>query len=257
MNNIDIKNMDGGSKKKSKSKKMSGKSKSKKMRGGDASAYTEGTMPQNLDTSVASSGPSPPSFQNITFPQMTSPESMMVQSESMPTTSMPMTSMPATSMPVQDMPCMLEGGKKKKSLKKKSSKKGGKCSLCDDQEGGKSKTKKSSKKSKAKGGSLVSDLSNLAVPFAILLAKQGLESMFDSKKTAKTLKKSSLKGGKTDTFVGSPLDGGDCGCGAPSMPTPAMVGGKKNKGKKAKKGGETSKQSLSLNDQIDNFLNKY
>lgn len=244
MNNIDIKNMDGGSKKKSKSKKMSGKSKSKKMRGGDASGYTEGTMPQSLEVSSTPSGPLPPSFQNITFPQMTSPESMMVQSESMPMQDMPVTSMPG----------MLEGGKKKKSLKKKSSKKGGECSLCEDQDqtGG----KKSSKKSKAKGGSLVSDLSNLAVPFAILLAKQGLESMFDSKKTAKTLKKSSLKGGKTDTFVGSPLDGGDCGCGAPSTPAPAMVGGKKN-GKKPKKGGETSKKVLSLNDQIDNFLNKY
>jgi hypothetical protein len=156
---------------------------------------------------------------------------------------------------MMQMPSMLEGGKKKKSLKK-SSKKGGECSLCEDQEGGKKSSKKSSKKSKAKGGSLVSDLSNLAVPFAILLAKQGLESMFDSKKTAKTLKKSSLKGGKTDTFVGSPLEGGDCGCGAtPSAPAPAMMGGKKTN--KKKKGGETSKQSLSLNDQIDNFLSKY
>lgn len=234
MTNIDIKNMDGGSKKKSKSK--SGKSKSKKMRGGDAS----------MDASSVDV-PSVPTFELPSFPaQLTSSSPMMVQTE-MPT------------MSEMQMPSMLEGGKKKKSLKK-SSKKGGDCSLCEDQEGGKKSSKKSSKKSKAKGGSLVSDLSNLAVPFAILLAKQGLESMFDSKKTAKTLKKSSLKGGKTDTFVGSPLEGGDCGCGAPSAPAPALVGGKKEKKEKKdkkKKGGETSKQVLSLNDQIDNFLSKY
>ena len=251
MNNIDIKNMDGGSRKNPKKKSDKPKS-GKKMRGGDVSQYVEGSMPQSLD--ILSSGvsgasvPSPPYFQNITFPQMTIPESSMVQSE----------------MPMQDMPGMLEGGKKNKKPKK-----GGECSLCEDQEGGikssKTKTNKTNKTKtkKSKGGSLVSDLSNLAVPFAILLAKQGLESMFDSKKTSQSLKKSSLKGGKTDTFVGSPLDGGDCGCGATSsMPTPAMVGGKNTvktvkKVKKTKKGGETSKQSLSLNDQIDNFLSKY
>lgn len=226
MNNIDIKNMDGGSKKKSKSGK---KTKSgKKMKGGDGSEYI--SMPVNTDT--PSPSPPVPTFELPAFPTQLMNQNMnqnMVQTEVLPE-------------------IMLEGGKKKSSKTKK----GGECSLCDTDKTGGKKTKKP----KAKGGSLVSDLSNLAVPFAILLAKQGLASMFDSKKTAKTLKKSSLKGGHTNTVVGSSLEGGDCGCGAP--PSPAMIGGKKNKSKsKSKKGGEISKKVLSLSAQIDNFLNKY
>jgi hypothetical protein len=45
--------------------------------------------------------------------------------------------------------------------------------------------KRVSKKKDAKGGSLMSDVRNLAVPFAILLAKQGLDSMFEKKKVKK------------------------------------------------------------------------
>ena len=57
-------------------------------------------------------------------------------------------------------------------------------------DGGKRKTKKcSTKKSpKKKGGALMDDVKNLAVPFAILLAKQGLQTMFD-KKASKVEKK--------------------------------------------------------------------
>jgi hypothetical protein len=57
-------------------------------------------------------------------------------------------------------------------------------------DGGKGKTKKcSTKKSpKKKGGALMDDVKNLAVPFAILLAKQGLQTMFD-KKASKVEKK--------------------------------------------------------------------
>ena len=80
----------------------------------------------------------------------------------------------------------------------------------------------------SRGGALVEDLSTLAVPFAILLAKRGLESMFlDDKKPKKT---GAAKPGKKETKpvkkeaktkVKKSQKGGDCGCSQP----PLMLGG--------------------------------
>lgn len=102
---------------------------------------------------------------------------------------------------------------------------------------GKSTKPKSGKKS-AKGGALVEDIKSLAVPFAILLAKEGLEKMFkDKKKTTKTesVKKS------TATTRRKAAVGGDCtSCG-----TPMRAGSKK-----------TTKYAK-LSEEIDNFLKNY
>ena len=80
--------------------------------------------------------------------------------------------------------------------------------------------RKKVKKVVKKGGSLASDLQNLAVPFAILLAKQGLESMFSNEKKGKSSspnKKSKSKSVKTVQ------KGGDCGCSGVT-PLPMMGG---------------------------------
>ncbi len=96
-----------------------------------------------------------------------------------------------------------------------------------------------SKKEK-KGGSFVTDVQNLAVPFAILLAKEGLSKVFkkDDKKTSslspKTAKRpSSLRRKST-------LAGGSCnlGCGAMT-------------------GGRAARELFTLQKEIDNFLEKY
>lgn len=51
------------------------------------------------------------------------------------------------------------------------------------------KAKPQQKRPKVKhGGDLVSDIKNLAIPFAILLAKQGIVNVFDKKKPDATLK---------------------------------------------------------------------
>jgi hypothetical protein len=186
------------------------------------------------------------------------------------------------------------GGKKKstktKGTKKviKKSKKGGACASCGTNDcevhNAEEKVKAAltsggAKKGSKKGGALMTDLQNLAVPFAILLAKQGLESMFSNKKSAK--KTSSKKGGAK--LTPAPIDlgtsggstkltkalpiGGDCGCNE----TPAKIGGKKlgpdgllaggakkpKKPKAPKKGGEKKSKMMSLTESIDNFLQKY
>jgi hypothetical protein len=95
-----------------------------------------------------------------------------------------------------------------------------------------------SKKEK-KGGSFVADVNNLAVPFAILLAKEGLSKVFkkDTKKASvspKTARKpSSLRRKST-------LAGGSCnlGCGAMT-------------------GGRAARELFTLQKEIDNFLEKY
>ena len=87
-----------------------------------------------------------------------------------------------------------------------------------------------------KGGNVVQDLQNLAVPFGILLAKKGLDSIV-SKDAAKSKKepKEGAKGGSTAA--------------------------KKPK-KVAKKGGTVGSKNLEkeftdLSNQIEKFLNKY
>lgn len=95
-----------------------------------------------------------------------------------------------------------------------------------------------SKKEK-KGGSFVADVNNLAVPFAILLAKEGLSKVFkkDTKKASVSpntaRKPSSLRRKST-------LAGGSCnlGCGAMT-------------------GGRAARELFTLQKEIDNFLEKY
>ena len=50
----------------------------------------------------------------------------------------------------------------------------------------KSAKRRTSKKGGAEGGALLDDVKNLAVPFAILLAKQGLQHMFNKSKDTKS-----------------------------------------------------------------------
>ena len=100
-----------------------------------------------------------------------------------------------------------------------------------------------------KGGALMDDIKNLAVPFAILLAKQGLEGMFSSKKSATA--KASASTGATGAIKNrkKTMTGGSCGCAA-----------NKQDGGKAKKGGaskSSKKSNMSLTESIDNFLRKY
>jgi hypothetical protein len=92
-----------------------------------------------------------------------------------------------------------------------------------------------STKSQKKGGALADDVANLAVPFAILLAKYGLDKFYD-KKEKKVTEKSKKK---PSTAAKLPrrksIAGGDCSTGACS-----------------KKGGNLANVSK----QIDDFLNK-
>jgi hypothetical protein len=92
-----------------------------------------------------------------------------------------------------------------------------------------------------KGGAIVDDVKTLAVPFAILLAKEGLNKLFKEKKSASSL---SPKAAATpsSTRRRSTLSGGSCnlGCG---------VGGQM--------GGAATRELFNLQKSIDNFLQKY
>jgi hypothetical protein len=111
-----------------------------------------------------------------------------------------------------------------------------------EQAGGKKRVKTTKKAPKAKkGGALVDDMKNLAVPFAILLAKYGIESMTDKSKD-KPVKKSK---------------GGDCKTCSHQGPD-----GDLDKKKKApKKGGKADqdmkKRFTQVANEIDAFLAKY
>ena len=83
---------------------------------------------------------------------------------------------------------VLSGGAKKKAAAAKKS-----------PAGKKADAKKSPVGKKAKGGALVEEIKGLAVPFAILLAKQGLDGMFNKKtekKAASASAKRSVKSAK-------------------------------------------------------------
>jgi hypothetical protein len=105
-----------------------------------------------------------------------------------------------------------------------------------------SKTSAKRSQSSKKGGSFVGDVQNLAVPFAILLAKEGLSKVF--KKTDKTGTSSSLSAKSASqpksTRRRSTLSGGSCnlGCGAMT-------------------GGRAARELFQLQKEIDNFLEKY
>lgn len=117
-----------------------------------------------------------------------------------------------------------------------------------DEKKSKSKQVKKVDNQDKKGGAFVNDVKNLAVPFAILLAKEGLTKYFKDdkptdKKTSSTKKSESAKSSKSSTSGLSrrrTLTGGSCnlGCGALT-------------------GGAAAKQLVALQQQIDNFLEKY
>lgn len=92
--------------------------------------------------------------------------------------------------------------------------------------------KKPAKKAK-KGGALVDDVKNLAVPFAILLAKQGLEGMFKKKEKKATpavsARRRSAAGGSCSTCATVP----------------------------AQTGGSRVNRYKQLSAEIDRFLQKY
>jgi hypothetical protein len=105
-----------------------------------------------------------------------------------------------------------------------------------DKQGKQDKQDKQSKQSK-RGGSIVNDVKNLAVPFAILLAKEGLSKMFKVEETKKASKASS----KTSTLKRrGTMSGGSC-----------------NLGCSAQTGGQAAKQLFELQNEIDHFLEKY
>lgn len=110
--------------------------------------------------------------------------------------------------------------------------------------GGKKKkpaaAKKPAKPAKAKkGGSLAAELKSLAVPFAILLAKQGLDGLLDSKKKGPA-KKAIEVSTKRKTAVGG-------GCSACAVAPSAPKAG----------GGSSNSRYAKLAREIDNFLAKY
>lgn len=116
-------------------------------------------------------------------------------------------------------------------------------------QGGQSSKAKSSK-SKKQGGALVDDIKNLAVPFAILLAKQGLSTMFEKKSSTDKTKKPAAKKATAEKPSStsrrkSVTGGGACtsGCG--------MTGGSQ----KSKK--NIQYQFNNIAQEIENFLQKY
>jgi hypothetical protein len=151
------------------------------------------------------------------------------------------------------------------------------------QTGGKRKGKGKGAKKGKKGGALMDDVKNLAVPFAILLAKQGLQTMFDKKKTKSGSSELSAKSAASPTSARrkSTLTGGSCGsqCAA-AVTTASHTGGAKAKSASSKRaastrasgkasssrasssrGGSKGEQVKSrfekLSKEIDEFLQKY
>ena len=108
----------------------------------------------------------------------------------------------------------------------------------------KSRTVKKADSQDKKGGAFVNDVKNLAVPFAILLAKEGLTKYFKDEKApekkASTAAKNSSKSASSSMTRRRTMAGGSCnlGCGALT-------------------GGAAAKQLFALQEQIDNFLEKY
>uniref|UniRef100_A0A6C0BF39 Uncharacterized protein n=1 Tax=viral metagenome TaxID=1070528 RepID=A0A6C0BF39_9ZZZZ len=134
--------------------------------------------------------------------------------------------------------------------------------------GGRRKSTKKPAAGKKSGGAIMDDIKNLAVPFAILLAKEGLQSMFDDKKdkigvasdspkstSAKSTSAKSTSARSTSARSTSASkktspkkqDGGNCAsCQQPQM------------GGNNKKRNESMKQNYALlAKRIDEFLAKY
>ncbi len=102
------------------------------------------------------------------------------------------------------------------------------------------RTQDKKKQSAKRGGAIVDDVKNLAVPFAILLAKEGLSKMFPKgTSSSKTLSPASAS---------KPLS---------SRRRATMSGGSCNLGCTAQTGGQAAKQLFALQNEIDRFLEKY
>lgn len=142
-------------------------------------------------------------------------------------------------------PLTQDGGKKKQQKKIADKKQQDKKALQKKQEKQSQKEKQSKKQDKQdkqsqrqkKGGAFVDDVKNLAVPFAILLAKEGLSKVFDksSKSKKTTLSASSAK--KPSSTRRRTMAGGSCNLGCQA--------------------GGAAQELVKLQNQIDNFLNKY
>lgn len=138
---------------------------------------------------------------------------------------------------------------------------------------------KGKKQGKKTGGALMDDLKNLAVPFAILLAKQGLQGMFESKdsgevgvasdattntpKSSKTASKPSTSkpSSKATTKPKTKQSGGEC-----SLCTQKVGGSKKeeSQNRQSKKQdhlenikGKMDNNYAALAQKIDEFLARY
>lgn len=109
-----------------------------------------------------------------------------------------------------------------------------------------SKTKSSKSKSKS-GGALMEDIKNLAVPFAILLAKQGFDSAFEKKAAAAESKSASSK--RRGTMAGGSACASGCG----------MTGGQSQKQQQRRQpeGQVLQKRFNHIAKEIEDFLNKY
>lgn len=116
----------------------------------------------------------------------------------------------------------LSGGRKKRVAKKPAA--------------AKAADKKKAGPVKKKGGALVDDMKNLAVPFAILLAQQGLKGMLNKKEDSK-----GSKGSKGSKKSASKKQSGGSGCS--SCAATPLAGG--------------ASRYAKLSAEIDKFLAKY
>jgi hypothetical protein len=139
-----------------------------------------------------------------------------------------------------------QGGKKRvvKKVQDKKSSVASKQSQESKQQKQKVQEKQEKKTSTKKGGAIVDDVKTLAVPFAILLAKEGLGKLFKDGKTDKKTKSpsASVKSASKPSSLRrrSTLSGGSC-----------------NLGCAAQSGGQAAKELFQLQHEIDRFLEKY
>lgn len=111
---------------------------------------------------------------------------------------------------------------------------------------------------KKKGGAIVDDLKSLAVPFAILLAKEGVQSLFDSKSemgVAQSTPKSASPAKKTPKAKGGSKQEQQAGGTCMSCQEAAKMTG----GIRPRKGGKATLRDnyATLAEKIDEFLAKY
>lgn len=166
-----------------------------------------------------------------------------------PSTSVPSPSMPSTSVPSGNASQM--GGARRSTSKSKA-------------QSSKKTTSKSSKGAKGvKGGALMDDVKNLAVPFAILLAKQGLESIFAKKekesntnaKSAKPASNAKAPQAQVTARRKTAMGGGSCGSACAAA---AQSGGRRASSAAASSANQKVEARFAkLSKEIDNFLAKY